>query len=312
MVWETSTTAVSWLESGGRFLLSWVSPSVMSWGRDYDNMATMDNFKRIYVFKGKYGRCGRESGDQNNKILLMVWRNVETQVPSSSVGRSFKNILLGEKKGVGPALQNDGPEMKDQAVVGVAKCYIDNGMMEKLWRSLVGESAIPLSSEIIPSFFNDWHTLVEVKPLGSFKMVLTFDAVDNMREALVSPFLLNIFGEVRAWFEVEANRSRIAWIEMYGMSLQAWNMDNFNRIVEIWGTVLHMEEDSVMGDCYNSIKAIVDTTRFLLINDIVLLDLNGKNYEVFVREISVTIDSINRDFPALVVKARPSRDMRLV
>ncbi|MED6215769.1 hypothetical protein PIB30_001390 [Stylosanthes scabra] len=132
----------------------------------------------------------------------------------------------------------------------------------------------------------------EVKPTGSFKMVLTFDYVENKFEALNSSWLLNYFGEVRDWTENEANRSRIAWIEMYGMPLQAWSTENFNRIAEAWGTILSLDDNSIMGDSYNSVRAIVDTKWLSPINDTVHLVLNETSYDVFVREISMTVDEI--------------------
>ncbi|MED6135277.1 hypothetical protein PIB30_044954 [Stylosanthes scabra] len=89
------------------------------------------------------------------------------------------------------------------------------------------------------------------------------------------------------WFENEANRSRIAWIEMYGMPLQAWNTENFNSIAEVWGTVILLDEHSILGDSYSWVNAVIDTTCLQPVNDVVQFGLNGTIYEVFVREISM-------------------------
>ncbi|MED6201438.1 hypothetical protein PIB30_094976 [Stylosanthes scabra] len=127
-------------------------------------------------------------------------------------------------------------------------------------RSLIGESAIPLKIDIIPLLFNDWESLLEVKPMGYFKMVLTFDSLEKKVEAFNSPFLLNYFGEVRDWSENEANRSRVARIEIYGMPLQVWSRENFNSVTQVCGSVLEIEEHGLLV-FVREISAIEDYPR---------------------------------------------------
>ncbi|MED6106180.1 hypothetical protein PIB30_002632 [Stylosanthes scabra] len=79
---------------------------------------------------------------------------------------------------------------------------------------------------------------------------------------------------------------------MYGMPLQAWSTENFNRIAEVWGTIISLDDHSTMGDSYNSVRAVLDTTWLSPINDIVHLVLNGTSYNVFVREIPMTFDEV--------------------
>ncbi|MED6170332.1 hypothetical protein PIB30_029935 [Stylosanthes scabra] len=103
----------------------------------------------------------------------------------------------------------------------------------------------------------DWPTPMEVKTLGSYKLVLTFNSIENMEEAVQSAFLLNHFGKVRKWNEDESNRSRKAWLDIYGMPFHEWNEDNFQKVATIWGKI----KDSVM------------------------IELNQLKTEVFVKEI---------------------------
>ncbi|MED6111501.1 hypothetical protein PIB30_052831 [Stylosanthes scabra] len=119
-------------------------------------------------------------------------------------------MMLGDNKEVEVAAQENDLSAKDPRKQFVVRGSVDHGMLEKMSRSLVGESVLPLKSDIIPCLFKDWHCLVEVKSIGSFNMVLTFDSMESKVEALLPPFLLNFFGEVRDWSENDANRSRIA------------------------------------------------------------------------------------------------------
>ncbi|MED6143938.1 hypothetical protein PIB30_010602 [Stylosanthes scabra] len=244
--------------------------------------------RKIVVSETKYARSGKvdklDKSNQNNMEDAETHHNVEKDKhPARNFVRSFKNVLIGEKMEEENEGENEDFGTKDVAAQVIVKGSIDAEMKEKLNRSIVGESVIPLKSSIIPIILKDWDTLIEIKRLGTFKMVLTFDSVDNKKEALNSSLLLSYFGEVRDCSECEANRSRIAHIEMFGIPLQAWSSDNFRNVAEVWVTVISLDEGSFMGDNYNSVKATIDTNWLKPINDAAFL-------EVFAREITAMED----------------------
>ncbi|QHN94180.1 uncharacterized protein LOC110264411 [Arachis ipaensis] len=105
-----------------------------------------------------------------------------------------------------------------------------------------------------------------------------------MLKALNSPFLLNYFGEIRRWTVGEMNRSRKVWIEMFGIPFHAWCEENAHKIAAVWGTVLKVEESSMERHNLDSIKALVDTSWGLPINDRVMLVVDGDKFKIFIKE----------------------------
>ncbi|MED6187460.1 hypothetical protein PIB30_076651 [Stylosanthes scabra] len=80
---------------------------------------------------------------------------------------------------------------------------------EKMVRSLVGEIVNPMNfEEVKKAIMMDWHTLVGVRSMGTKMVVLTFDSVENMEEALRSPFLLNHLIDIRRWSGGKTNLKR--------------------------------------------------------------------------------------------------------
>ncbi|MED6219894.1 hypothetical protein PIB30_040015, partial [Stylosanthes scabra] len=231
-------------------------------------------WKTIAVTETKYRRfgkiCDSDKAKEHSVQGVGNFLNKEvTNISENKFGRCYKSVLLEENKEgdfIGP---NFGKFDEDSSQQSIVKGTVDQ------------------------------ESLLEVKPMGCFKMVLTFDSLENKVEALNSPFLLNYFDEVRDWSENEANRPRVARIEICGMPLEAWSRENFNSVAQVCGSVLEIEEHGLLGDRYNSVRAIIDTNWLHYINDVVNFDLNGTIYEVFVREISAIEDYPRRKNKAI-------------
>ncbi|MED6146519.1 hypothetical protein PIB30_035221 [Stylosanthes scabra] len=221
------------------------------------------------VSKAKYKREHKEAQKQHQTKdddgELKDQCQVEEKQSFHTHGRSFKNVLLGKQE------EDEHVENKEPRLP-IVKGNVDVNMLEKLQRSIVRESTFPLNIEqMAPKLFSDWHTLMEVKILGSYKLVLTFDSIENMEEAVQSAFLLNHFGEIRKWNEDESNRSRKAWLDIYGMPLRVWNEDNFQKVAAGWGKVIAIDENS-------------------------LKELNQLKTEVFVKETNHLEKELDADF----------------
>ncbi|MED6209194.1 hypothetical protein PIB30_052401 [Stylosanthes scabra] len=164
---------------------------------------TASRFKRGVNGPNRDTQKAKEGKTESHKTNLMkVWRALPGQ-------KSYSEALV---TGTGQKETHDGSKlMYDGPMLGVVHGIVNADIVKKLEKALVGESAIPLNSkETIIKLHEDWDSLVEIKGLGSFKMVMIFDSVESKMEALRSQFLLNHFGEVREWNVGEANRSRKA------------------------------------------------------------------------------------------------------
>ncbi|MED6144578.1 hypothetical protein PIB30_016850 [Stylosanthes scabra] len=142
---------------------------------------------------------------------------------------TFRDILLNKNK-----CQESEDKMEHHDTIPLTspaevKAFVDNTMLEKLGRGIVGESSI------------------------SFKMILSFDDEPNKLEALHSSFLLNHFGEIRRWNRWETNTTRKAWVEIIGIPPHAWNVDNVERIVAVCGQVLEVDKRATNSGNFESV-----------------------------------------------------------
>ncbi|MED6188354.1 hypothetical protein PIB30_085154 [Stylosanthes scabra] len=170
---------------------------------------------------------------------------------------TYKDALEMGRQTVKVVDLNPGSKMQTLAE---SKIHLqsDYRLTEILERTLVGETLNPYEWEALKrDVMRDWHTVVDVRMMGSMKMLITFDTKQNMEEALNSCFLLNQFLEVRRWTKDETNRLRRCWIEVIGVPIHGWSKENMMKIGEVWGRVLKVEEDE--GGHYNSFRVLVES-----------------------------------------------------
>ena len=86
----------------------------------------------------------------------------------------------------------------------------------KLSRCLIGESLFPVDIETMSEkLYRDRFTMVDVKQMGAYKTVMTFETKNDMEEALASDYLLNHFEEVRKWSMEECSQTRRVCVECF-------------------------------------------------------------------------------------------------
>ncbi|MED6132390.1 hypothetical protein PIB30_018592 [Stylosanthes scabra] len=119
--------------------------------------------------------------------------------------------------------------------LGDSKIYlqVDKSNFEWLDRTLIGETLNPYNfQQLKKDVMRDWHTIEDVKMMGSMKMLLVFDSKQNMEEALGSSYLLNHFLDIRRWTKGEVNNTRRSWIEVLGLPCHGWAKSNMEKIGE--------------------------------------------------------------------------------
>ncbi|MED6106179.1 hypothetical protein PIB30_002631 [Stylosanthes scabra] len=141
----------------------------------------------ISVSEAKYGRCNKQENFDKMKhnydsLSEKQQQSSHVRLRVRSSGVSFKGALMGVHKATDNTFHNKNSmtqtavkgdnnkvelevqkndiETEDRSLEHMVQGVIDQRMWEKMTRSLVGESVIPLKRDIIPSLFDDWHTLV--------------------------------------------------------------------------------------------------------------------------------------------------------
>ncbi|MED6147389.1 hypothetical protein PIB30_043605 [Stylosanthes scabra] len=277
-----------WVEIGGRKRIPVPGRAIRELnGREEKGKRLVvkeSQFKRDVAVEGN----GYQNKTNRSREQLGGAKNIENRevMKFRKEQKSYKSVLLNQKE-----YERKDKTQERTTILGLdilpgeIKGVADRNIMALLGRAIVGESAIPLlAEEVIPSLFRDWHTLMDVKLMGSFKMLLIFDEVNNMIKALNSSFLLNYFGEIRKWSEYEVNRSRETWIEVFGLPLHAWCEENIHKIASVWGTVIKVEDMSMKKSNLNSVRALVDTSTVLPINNKVTMEVERVKYLIYVKE----------------------------
>ncbi|KAL4356654.1 hypothetical protein AHAS_Ahas09G0108300 [Arachis hypogaea] len=123
-----------------------------------------------------------------------------------------------------------------------------------LQRSIVGgtKTAIDFNS-LQQKIHRDWPGVTQVRELGAYKAIITFDSVLSAEEAYTFRMneLLKLFYMVWKWDETEKNESRRVWLEYYGVPIHAWSRNTFHRIGEQWGKVVECDKLTESGNSFS-------------------------------------------------------------
>ncbi|MED6218077.1 hypothetical protein PIB30_023612 [Stylosanthes scabra] len=193
-------------------------------------------------------------------------------------GRTFKDVLLNRNR------ENDVHILRDDNVLqsfgrSTMELEVDEALSDTLNRSLEGDLLNPMIYQLKTAVLKDWHTMVDLKMMGSRKAVMIFDTAENMMEAEQSPYLLNHFIEVRRWTLKEANRSRRMWLE------NAWTEQNMEKIGNVWGSVLRVDRGK--GGHLNAFRVLVETNFTPVVQACLTVVVQGEEIQVMVKEIGM-------------------------
>ena len=228
----------------------------------------------ISVQKARFGRFQKNSDavKTNKEKNNVVQRQYKTSANFFD-GQSYKDVLLpttdrtqnttnmGDKEADSgkKADGDDKEEAKNIVVYGEA----NEKRRSELSRSVVGVSIQPIVfNELSEKLKKDWYTIVDIKPIATFKTLVIFESPEEMEIAFKSDYLLNHFSKVKKWSVDDFNQIRGAWIEIFGLPLQAWTTANMEKIVEIWGPVIDFDKKAEEGLDFYSAKILIDTNHF--------------------------------------------------
>ena len=211
-------------------------------------------------------------------------------------GRTFKEVVMQaqkvetEKENNPSCNDNGRPRMMKEGVrlekTMVVYGEVDEFMMNKLSKSIIGESIFPVNIEVMEERLRrDWYTIVDVKPMGAYKTLITFETKEDVEDALGSDFLLNYFEGIRRCSEDEFCQTRRVWIECFGLPPHAWSASNLRKIGEQWGTVVCIDKKAVERMDFCSAKILIDTCYFPIIQNWVYFSVGGKGYDIFIKEM---------------------------
>ncbi|MED6145302.1 hypothetical protein PIB30_023884 [Stylosanthes scabra] len=88
---------------------------------------------------------------------------------------------------------------------------------------------------------DEWSGLgeIESRDVGPYRCLITFSSPEIRDNALNDELLLSIFDEVRLHWNFVSSLSRRIWIEIIGLPVNMWCVENLNKITNLWGKMIH-------------------------------------------------------------------------
>ncbi|MED6191981.1 hypothetical protein PIB30_005799 [Stylosanthes scabra] len=197
--------------------------------------------------------------------------------------KSYKDALMELENN--QARNNMDLEGKFQTL-GDSKIYLeaDNKNKEMLSRSLVGETLYPyVLDDLVMDIRKIMPAVISVKMVGPMKAIMTFESESSLLDALESEALANQFLEIRRWSMGEVNRMRSYWLEITGLPLHGWTRANMQKIGEVWGRVLELDEGT--GGHYSNFRVLINSNVGPLIPARAKVEIEGEPFEIFVKEV---------------------------
>lgn len=83
-------------------------------------------------------------------------------------------------------------------------------------------------------------------------------------------------------------KERVSWIEASGIPLHYWNYTFFKRIVEVWGDLISLGENSRMAKSFNNMLMLVSTKQPERIDELIYIEVRKAKFQIKVIEIRLS------------------------
>ncbi|KAH7833242.1 hypothetical protein Vadar_004386 [Vaccinium darrowii] len=133
---------------------------------------------------------------------------------------------------------------------------------------------------------------LQIKDMGELWVIVTFPSPQQMLSVFDGElsWLKNWFVEVKKWSpDLKEVRRRNIWISCYGVPLHCWSAQTFQKIAQVWGEVLTMDDATVKGYSFAAGKVMISTETWDRINEVIQMEVKGKIFEIRVVEEQVVI-----------------------
>ncbi|XP_073264031.1 uncharacterized protein [Populus alba] len=159
---------------------------------------------------------------------------------------------------------------------------------EWLQRSLVGFIATDVDYAYLEHMvLKNVKQTVGFRFLGASQAVITFTNRESMEKELVngSSVLETSFFHLKPWEKGAKAIDRFVWVSKLGLPLIGWNRRCIESIIEKAGKMLGYDITSVSQGSLTGVKVLLSTTSFEMLNEHVLLVLDGDEFEISIMEM---------------------------
>ncbi|MED6219270.1 hypothetical protein PIB30_034285 [Stylosanthes scabra] len=166
---------------------------------------------------------------------------------------------------------------------------------QRLQRSLLGVCVNPIDvREVMYALLEEWRgpRMIECRDLGPYKCLLTFDSPEIRDETMHNDLLLSKFDEIRPCWDIFWCSSRRVWLEIIGMPVCLWCVENFDKIARSWGKVVRFDDRAELSKSFSVAKVLIDCYQWEQIHEWISLKVDGRTFEVFVKEYGAEVYSV--------------------
>ncbi|KAK8690488.1 hypothetical protein V6N13_074021 [Hibiscus sabdariffa] len=118
-------------------------------------------------------------------------------------------------------------------------------------------------------------------------VLLMFTTVDERQTMLERSDMSKWFVNVEAWRLELTITNRSAWLSTVGMPMHLWSEESFNRISQLWGRLIRVEEATLEPQSFEQARILIETNILARVEETVELILGDWSGQIRVQEVEV-------------------------
>lgn len=163
--------------------------------------------------------------------------------------------------------------------------FLQPSASEWLWRSAIAELKSISTPDIIKNAFSKLNfNDVMVRFMGGKFMIITFQNRSDRNKALANQMIKELFSSFKHWNGEAASLSRLVWLKIRGVPLNAWEFKSFKRIAEVWGELLTLDQETIHEESFDVGRLLMVTSCNHKIDDWINITVKGRIYTIHVWE----------------------------
>lgn len=245
---------------------------------------------RLYACKPRFSRDNKLDGNkplaQEKKFVPQQWVNHNAGGCPSGLDRNFANMVKGVGAKNEPVIETKSVIMLEPNNTVIQHVSGDRAAFAKV-KNL---HSIPMLKSL---FGTEGFLDVYLKYVGGLWVLIEFETNSSRNMFLKHKGVLNWLTKVIPWSRNFVPRERMVWLDIEGIPFVAWSVDTIKRVARIWGDVVYMDDEH--EDNVYSSRVCVESLKKGIVMENVEVDVEGKRYEVRVREVTGWIPSFKKE-----------------
>lgn len=212
-----------------------------------------------------------------------------TSIPKPSKFRIMNSRALGEDtENIRKSLKEIEIDSDIAAALKGSKCEEN---VEMLQRSAIAIAASSQTSEsLLNTILSEGVNCLTIKPMGGMQHLLIFETFEDKKRMMESKWLMQWFMVITNVNDQSATLWRETWVTIYGVPLIAWGYENFYNIGCVLGRVISVDYKG-----FEYAQVLIYTDCLFDISCKLSMEIDGKNYEVFVSEKKMQWHGVHQD-----------------